>query len=53
MSFLVMSLAWSNDMAKTVHMERDYAAINVVLLDGWVMARTEAHLCALIHLSLA
>lgn len=33
------------------HAARDYAAGNVVLVDGWVLSRTEAHLCALLALA--
>jgi hypothetical protein len=30
---------------------QDYAAGNIVLVDGWVMSRTEAQLCALVALT--
>jgi hypothetical protein len=30
---------------------QDYAAGNVVLVDGWVLSRTEAQLCALVALT--
>jgi hypothetical protein len=32
------------------HRERDFAAGDTVLVDGWILARTEARLCALVFL---
>ncbi len=29
---------------------RDWSAHRVVVVDGWLLARTEARLCALLHL---
>ena len=31
----------------------DFMNENIILVDGWVLSSTEAHLCALLHLYLS
>jgi hypothetical protein len=51
---LVSDLAAQPVLAREIrlrqHTDADLSALDVVVVDGWVMARTEADLCAAVHL---
>ncbi len=51
---LIADLASDPEQAKKKRLREriaaDFEALDVVVVDGWVMARTEADLCAAVHL---